>query len=78
MPKPQNPDHKTKAAVLEFIREFVGREGYTPTVREIMRGVGLRSTSAVAYWLARLEEAGEIERPPGKRRVIKIVQKEER
>ena len=44
--------------ILAFIREFMDRRGYPPSIREIAHAVGLRSTSAVSYQLKILEKLG--------------------
>jgi len=48
--------------ILQFIRKFVDARGYPPTVRDIVSGCDISSTSVVAYNLARLETAGYIRR----------------
>ncbi len=48
--------------ILQFIRKFIGARGYPPTVRDIVAGCEISSTSVVAYNLARLEAAGYIRR----------------
>ncbi len=48
--------------ILQFIRKFVDARGYPPTVRDIVSGCEISSTSVVAYNLARLETAGYIRR----------------
>lgn len=51
----------TREKVLEFIREFkVEHKGISPTIRQIMEGVGIKSTSTVAYHLTELEKEGHI------------------
>src|SRR3989304_4323410 len=52
--------------MLAFIRQFLGEGGYPPTVRDIVRGRGLRSTSVVDYNLTLLERGGAVAcRPSG-------------
>ena len=53
-----------RQAILDFIRRTIEEQGYPPTVREICRAVGLRSTSTVHFHLRALEEAGYLEREP--------------
>jgi repressor LexA len=48
--------------ILQFIRKFIDARGYPPTVRDIVSGCDISSTSVVAYNLARLETAGYIRR----------------
>lgn len=51
-----------QADILLAIREWVGRRGYAPTVREIAAEVGLVSPSSVAHHLTTLERLGLIKR----------------
>jgi repressor LexA len=48
--------------ILQFIRKFIDTRGYPPSVRDIVSGCKISSTSVVAYNLARLEAAGYIRR----------------
>lgn len=48
--------------VLRFIAAFRATEGYAPTVREIMRGLGLHSPSAIQYHIDNLIRKGELRR----------------
>lgn len=63
--------------VLDAILEFRRQRGYPPTVREIMRSVGLRSTSTVAQHLRALVRKGYITKVPLSPRSIVAVQVEE-
>jgi repressor LexA len=49
-------------SILAVIREWVGRHGYPPTVREIGAVVGLGSPSSVAHHLKVLERRGLLRR----------------
>ena len=46
--------------VLKFIENFMIKNGYTPTIREIGEGVGLKSTSSVHTYFNRLVQQGLI------------------
>jgi repressor LexA len=48
--------------ILNFTRKFLDSRGYPPSVRDIVTGCEISSTSVVAYNLARLEAAGYIRR----------------
>jgi repressor LexA len=48
--------------ILDFIERFIREQGYPPTVREIGRAVGLRSTSTVHFHLRALEVWGYLQR----------------
>lgn len=51
---------KTRERVLKFIVEYMEKNQYSPSIREIGDGVGLRSTSSVYTHLINLELDGEI------------------
>jgi repressor LexA len=53
---------ETRARVFEFLRHFTREEGRSPTVREIGRALGLRSSETVHRHLVALEHEGKIRR----------------
>ena len=57
----------------QFIKEFVARNNYPPSVREICSVVGFKSTASAQYYLTKLEENGLIRKSGGKNRTIEIV-----
>lgn len=60
--------------VLDFIKEYkADNDGNSPTVREIMEGVGLSSTSVVVYYLNNLVERELITRLKSDSRSIQVV-----
>jgi repressor LexA len=58
--------------ILEFIRSWVERYGYPPSVREIGEAVGLVSPSSVAYQLKVLEGKGYLRRDPNRPRAVDV------
>jgi repressor LexA len=58
--------------ILEFIRSWVERHGYPPSVREIGEAVGLVSPSSVAYQLKELEKKGFLRRDPNRPRAVDV------
>src|ERR687894_437337 len=58
--------------ILEFIRDWVERHGYPPSVREIGEAVGLVSPSSVAYQLKELEKKGFLRRDPNRPRAVDV------
>jgi len=48
--------------IIDFIRSFLTDKGYPPTVRDIVSGCGISSTSVVAYNLDILRKEGYIRR----------------
>ncbi|MBP2071674.1 transcriptional repressor LexA [Thermoanaerobacterium butyriciformans] len=62
--------------IIEFIKSEINRKGYPPSVREIGKAVGLKSTSTVHGHLSRLEKKGYIRRDPTKPRAIEVLNKD--
>ena len=62
--------NEKEAAIYDFITRTIEEEGYSPTVRDIQQALGIKSTSTVHAYLARLEEKGLIRKDPGKSRTI--------
>jgi repressor LexA len=62
--------------ILEYIRRFFDEKGYAPTVRDILRGCNISSTSLVQYHLNILEKEGQIRRDPEVFRSIQLVEKD--
>ena len=63
--------------ILLYIKSELQRQGYPPAVREICKGVGLKSTSTVHSHLERLESKGYIRKDPTKPRAIEILDKDD-
>lgn len=59
--------------ILHFIKNHIQKQGYPPAVREICKGVNLKSTSTVHRHLEKLEEKGYIRKDPTKPRAIEIL-----
>lgn len=72
------PINKTQKAVFDFIKDEIDEKGVAPSVREIGKAVGLKSTSTVQYNLNALEDAGYIERDPNLKRTIRITNQSSR
>ena len=68
---------EVRERILEYIRHFFDERGYAPTIRDILRGCGISSTSLVQYHLNVLEKEGQIRRDPEVFRSIQLVGKEE-
>lgn len=58
--------------ILFFIKKIIETQGFSPTVREICKGVGLKSPSSVHGYLERLEAKGYIEKSAMKNRTVII------
>lgn len=61
------------AEIYKYIKEFLMKKGYPPSVREIGEKVGLSSSSTVHSYLHMLEADGKIHRDPTKPRAIELV-----
>ena len=60
--------------VYDFIQEMTKKDGYPPSIREICKGVGVKSTSTIHGHLSKLEEKGFIKRDGSKNRAIVMLQ----
>lgn len=59
----------------QFISKYVSDMGYSPTVREIGKAVGLKSSASVYNHLTQLEIEGRIATKPNSPRTIRIIKK---
>ena len=59
--------------IIDFTRSFILKRGYPPTVRDIVSGCGISSTSVVAYHLEALRKGGYIRRHPEVSRGIELL-----
>ena len=75
MGRKKDPDalNKREKAILKYIEKEVMANGYPPSVREIGKAVGLRSTATVHGYLAKLEEKGYIKKEQQKGRTLKLL-----
>lgn len=64
---------KKQLAVLDFLRDFTEENGYSPSYREIMSGLGLSSVSAVAEHIDNLVSKGVLKKVPGAARSLEIL-----
>jgi len=65
--------NRRQREIFAFIKESLLKNGYPPSVREIGRAVGLKSSSTVHSHLAKIEELGLIKRDPTKPRAIDLL-----
>ncbi len=66
----------TRSRILDFIRVFIGKKGYAPTVRDIVKGCNISTSSVVQHHLNVLEKQGYIHRDPQVFRSIRLLAKE--
>ena len=72
MGKNENELSQNELNILNYIRKQVAEVGYPPSVRELCKAVGLKSTSSVHLYLSRLAEKGYIKKGNLKTRALKI------
>ena len=58
----------------EFIANYIEKNKYPPSIREICSSVNLDSTSSVVYHLKKLEKMGKITRSDNKNRAIELTE----
>lgn len=63
----------TKEQVYNFLVEFIKKNGYAPSVREICIGTNLKSTSNVYIHLLKLKDEEKIDMKPNSPRAIKLI-----
>ncbi len=59
--------------IIDFVKSEVEEKGYPPSVREICKAVGFKSTSTVHAYLEKLEKSGVIQKDPTKPRALKVM-----
>lgn len=62
-------------SVYRFIEKALEEDGYPPTVRDICKATGIKSTSTVYAYIRKLEEKGVIVRNAGKSRALNPVER---
>jgi repressor LexA len=60
--------------VLQFIKNYMGDNGWAPSVREVAASINASSTGTANYHLENLESQGYIERRPRTARAIRITE----
>lgn len=71
----KDPDalNRREKAILKYIEKQVKLNGYPPSVREIGKAVGLKSTATVHGYIASLEKKGYIKKESQKGRTLKLL-----
>ena len=67
---------KKQKLMLDFIDGFIKGNGYSPTLREIMRALGYKSVSTVANHVDNLVAAGMLDKRDGEVRSLVLRQAE--
>lgn len=63
---------KTKQKVLQYLKDYITRRGYAPTLTEIAKHLNVNALSTVHEHLQFLQERGFIERAEGEERGISL------
>ena len=58
--------------VMDYIRKFTEENGYTPSVREISKECGIKSTATVHSYIERLQTRGYLNKTDNKKRAVTI------
>lgn len=66
----------TQRKTLTFIRRYLNRRGYAPSLDEIAEGIGITSKGSVHRYVQALAEEGCIRLIPGRKRGIELVDEE--
>lgn len=72
----RNIDKQNK--ILDFVNRYQSEKGYPPSVREICKAVGFKSTSTVHAYIKKLEEEGQISKDATKPRALKVLDSSKR
>ncbi|GFI15296.1 LexA repressor [Lachnospiraceae bacterium] len=64
----------TQEMVYNFLIEFIKKNGYPPSLREICTGTHLSSTSSVHNHLLALENEEKIKMKPNSPRALKVIE----
>ena len=64
---------KKQMLILDFISSFTENYNFSPSYREIMKGLGLSSVSAVAEHIENLVAKGALKKSPGEARSLQVI-----
>lgn len=64
---------KRQDEILQFIKKYIVKNGYPPTVREIGSSLGLSSPATIHSHLSNLEEKGYIKKDENKNRALELL-----
>ena len=62
--------------IFEYLNQYIDKNGFPPSYREIASGVGLKSINSVKEYLDILENQGRIKKQSTKNRCIEILKKD--
>lgn len=58
---------------LQYIKKFISKNGYSPSVREICEGLGLSSPATVFVHIKKLQEKGYVKQAGSKFRTLEVL-----
>ena len=64
---------KNLELLTEYIGEFLDKNGYPPSVREMMTKLGVASTATIQYYLKKLEDRKIIRKSSSKNRTVELL-----
>ncbi len=67
----QTPLTPKEKRFYEFVQESIRRNGYAPTVRDVQKGLNIKSTSTVHSYVQKLVEKGYLQKASGKSRALR-------
>jgi len=67
---------KKQKQILDYIKKFIKKQGYSPSYEEMKKYFRLASKSTVSYYLKKLEENGYLDKKEYKSRAINICKNE--
>src|SRR5687767_12996901 len=68
-----HPISNLERRILDFIVDYLRRNTYQPSIREIARRFGIKSTKTVSEYLQSLADKGWIERDPSRSRGVRVL-----
>ena len=73
MPRKKPELNRREKTILHYIERQIMTQGYPPSVREIGKAVGLKSTATVHNYLQKLNEKGYIKKQDKKGRTLRLL-----
>ncbi len=68
--------YKRQRQILDFVTQFIQRNGYAPTLAEIAQAIGVHSLATVHEHLETMQRKGILKRSSGNKRAIEIANME--
>ncbi len=64
---------KRQKDVLDYVVQYQRENGYSPTYRQIAKGIGVSSVGGVAAHIHKLQDRGFVKTLPGNRQMIEVL-----